>query len=124
MPIDPSGRNLMDLRFADDVVLFAQQKADISKMLQHLADCSKKYGLKINFDKTKVLTSNYLSNGDSEISVGGRAVAILDEMDSEKYLGMKLCLHSVHNTEFENRWQLAGQPSTDTRANYAASSIP
>ena len=48
--------DLLDLRFADDVALFTQQRVDIERMLRHLAECSGEYGLKINFGKTKGLT--------------------------------------------------------------------
>ena len=86
----------MDLRFADDVVLFAQSKADIRKMLLHLAVCSKKYGLTINFEKTNVLTLDALEQRQRTVNVGEHAVSILGEDKSEKYLGIKLCLGEMH----------------------------
>ena len=52
-PADP----LLNLLFADDVLLFGHSSADIRKMLGQLADEAGKYGLKINFEKTKVLAT-------------------------------------------------------------------
>ena len=54
--IEMGAEYLMNLRFADDVVLVAQNKSDIKKMLNDFSACAKPYGLNINFAKTKVLT--------------------------------------------------------------------
>ena len=43
------------MRFADDVLLVAQSKSDLAKMLTHFTERSAQYGLKLNYDKTKVL---------------------------------------------------------------------
>jgi len=96
-------RNLTDLRFADDVILVAQSKADVAKMLHHLHVCSAKFGLKINRSKTKVLTWNFESSGCREISLAGDRVAVLDQCDSEKYLGRKLAFESCMEVEIANR---------------------
>ena len=96
-------RALTNLRFADDVLLVAQSKADISKMLKHFSELAWQYGLKLNFDKTKVLTWNHLSRRSSSITVGERPVEILDEFVAEKYLGRKLSFSNLHRTELENR---------------------
>ena len=96
-------RNLTDLRFADDVILVAQSKADGAKMLHHLRICSAKFGLKINFAKTKILTWNFESNGCRSISLDGNPVAVLDQCDSEKYLGRKLAFENCGEVEIANR---------------------
>ena len=49
-------RNLTNLRFADDVILVAQSRSDIAKMLHHLQASAAKFGLKILLGKTKVMT--------------------------------------------------------------------
>ena len=61
--IDVDGRILTELRFADDVLLFSQQRSDVTKMLSHLSATARRFGLKINFSKTKVLTWNSLAQG-------------------------------------------------------------
>ena len=71
-------RELFDLLFADDVVLFAQQPSDLKKMLSHLSAEASKYGLQINFDKTKVLARNDWAAGLRSIAVGSQSVSILD----------------------------------------------
>ena len=100
--VDPSRRPLTELRFADDVIMVAQQRADIIKMLRHLGHCSGKFGLRINFAKTKVLTWNTLAAGSTSVCVDGQSVEILDEAASEKYLGRKLSFNDTHETELAN----------------------
>ena len=100
------GRNLMELRFADDVVILARQRSDVQKMLQDLAATSAKFGLRINFSKTKILTQNVWAKGGATVQVSGREVAVLDDAESEKYLGRKLCFDEVHQTELQHRLAL------------------
>ena len=94
---------LTNLRFADDVILVAQQRADIRKMLVDLQTFSRKYGLKIHLGKTKVMTWNALVCGSPFVLLGGDRVEILEETCSERYLGRKLCFSSSMETELNNR---------------------
>ena len=49
-------RTLTNLRFADDVILMAQSSKDIGMMLNTFSIKAADYGLKLNLDKTKVMT--------------------------------------------------------------------
>ena len=60
-----------NLRLADDVILVAQQRSDIRKMLIDLRQTASKYGLKIHMGKTKVMTWSALVNGSSQVSLDG-----------------------------------------------------
>ena len=70
VPIDSWDNPLTNCRFADDVLLMAQSKADIAKMIQHLQDAASKYGLKINFSKTKVLPLLSTSTVPESLRIG------------------------------------------------------
>ena len=98
----PEGR-LTNLRFADDVILVAQQRSDIRKMLLDLRQTATKYGLKIHMGKTKVMTWNALVNGSSQVALGDDFVEILDECQAERYLGRSLCFAQSQEAEFKNR---------------------
>ena len=50
------GRILTNLRFADDVVLFARNGKKLQQMLQDLSNCSKNAGLTMNMAKNQVMT--------------------------------------------------------------------
>ena len=49
--VDNIDEPMTNLRFAGDVMLVAQSKMDVAKMISHLEDTASKYGLKINYDK-------------------------------------------------------------------------
>ena len=53
--IDNIDDPLFNLRFADDVLLVAQNKNDAAKMIAHLAEEALKYGLKLHLGKTRIL---------------------------------------------------------------------
>ena len=101
--LDESGRNLTDVRFADDVILAAMSRSDIVKMLHDLSARALTYGLKINFAKTKVLTWNSLRGSCEAVFVFDQKVDVLDERTAERYLGRKLCFESSQQTELNNR---------------------
>ena len=96
-------QSLLELRFADDVVLVAQQKSDITKMLQHLSEAARKYGLEINYSKTKVLTRNDWARGLTHVQVEGHNVAVLPENEFEKYQGRKISFAGCHGQELQSR---------------------
>ena len=56
--IDDPSDPMTNLRFAEDVLLIAQSKNDICKMIANLREESKKYGLKLHMGKIKILASN------------------------------------------------------------------
>ena len=53
--INIDGEKLNHLRFADDIILFAEDGNKPEEMLNDLSTESKKVGLKINMKKTKVM---------------------------------------------------------------------
>ena len=56
--ISINGRKLTNLRFADDIVIFATSHKQLQEMLQELHKESKKVGLLLNFNKTKIMTNH------------------------------------------------------------------
>ena len=56
-------------------------------MLEHLSATAAKFGLKINYSKTKVMTHNVWASGPKTVQNGSQEVAILAEDEAEKYLG-------------------------------------
>lgn len=55
--ITVNGRRLTNLRFADDVVLFATSHKQLQQMLRELNEISKSTGLEMNFSKTQLMTN-------------------------------------------------------------------
>ena len=48
--------HLLDLRFADDILLFGESARVLGSMLDALVTCLEQMGLKLNASKTEVLT--------------------------------------------------------------------
>ena len=114
---------MTNLRFADDVLLIAQSKTDVSKMLKHFSDSASQYGLKLNYDKTKVMTWDSLKNGSSSIAVAGNRVEILGESVGEKYLGRSFLLVVATKQSYRTASPQHGQRFTCTKENYATTTI-
>ncbi|XP_052745839.1 uncharacterized protein LOC128199637 [Bicyclus anynana] len=54
-----NGNYLNHLRFADDIVIMAESPKDLEEMITTLDQESKKVGLDMNTDKTKIMTNTY-----------------------------------------------------------------
>ena len=53
-----AGRNLNNLRYADDTTLMAESKEELKSLLMKVKEESEKVGLKLNIQKTKIMASS------------------------------------------------------------------
>ena len=53
-----AGRNINNLRYADDTTLMAESEEELKSLLMNLKKESKKVGLKLNIQKTKIMASS------------------------------------------------------------------
>ena len=51
-----AGRNIDNLRYADDTTLMAESKEELKSLLMKVKEKSEKAGLKLNIQKTKIMT--------------------------------------------------------------------
>ena len=51
------GRNINNLRYADDTIIMAERKEELKSHLTKVKEESEKAGLKINIQKMKIMTS-------------------------------------------------------------------
>ena len=100
---------LTNLRFADDVMLFATSKEQIRKMMCEFKKSTEKVGLRIHPDKTKILSNQSVINSDTKkhIEVDDINIEILTRNESVKYLGKKISFHHQETTEIKNRIRAA-----------------
>ena len=56
--IQISGRNINDLRYAQDTTLMAESKEELKSLLMKVKEENEKAGLKPNLQKTKIMASN------------------------------------------------------------------
>ena len=52
-----AGRNINNLRYADDVTLMAESEEELKSLLMKVKEESEKVGLKLNSQKTKIMAS-------------------------------------------------------------------
>ena len=52
-----AGRNINNLRYADDTILMAESEEELKRLMMKVKDESEKVGLKLNFQKTKIMAS-------------------------------------------------------------------
>ena len=53
-----AGRNINNLRYADDTTLMAESEEELRSLLMNVKEESEKAGLKFNIQKTKIKASN------------------------------------------------------------------
>ena len=53
-----AGRNINNLRYADDTTLMAESEEELKRLLRKLKEESEKVGLKLNIQKTKIMVSS------------------------------------------------------------------
>ena len=85
--IDDPESPLSNLRFADDILLFANSSPDLTKMIAHLRDAAAKYGLKMHLGKTKILSNIPPEERPESLTVGTTSIEVLKEGVAERYLG-------------------------------------
>ena len=60
--IKNSGRNINNLRYADDTTLMAESEEELKSLLMKVKEESEKVGLKLNIQKTKIMTSGPITS--------------------------------------------------------------
>ena len=53
-----TGRNINNLRYADDTTLMAECEVELKSLLMKVKEGSEKVGLKLNIQKTKIIRSH------------------------------------------------------------------
>ena len=57
-----AGRNVNNLRYADDTTLNAKSKEELKSLLMKVKEESEKAGLKLNIQKMKIIASNPITS--------------------------------------------------------------
>ena len=60
--IKNDGRNINNLRYADDTTLMAESEEDLKSLLMKVKKESEKVGLKLNIQKTKIMASGPITS--------------------------------------------------------------
>ena len=57
-----SGRNINNLRYADDTTLMAESEEELKSLLMKMKEESEKVGLKLNIQRTKIMASSPITS--------------------------------------------------------------
>ena len=60
--IEIAGRNINNLRYADDTTLMAESEEELNSLLLKVKEESEKTGLKLNIQKTKIIASGPITS--------------------------------------------------------------
>ena len=57
-----AGRNINNLRYADDTIFMAKSEEELKRLLMKVKEQSEKVGLKLNIQKTKIMASGPITS--------------------------------------------------------------
>ena len=60
--INIAGRNINNLRYAEDTALRAESEEELKRLLMKMKEESEKVGLKLNIQKTKIMASGPITS--------------------------------------------------------------
>ena len=71
-----AGRNINNLRYADDTTLMAQSEEELKRLLMKVKVESEKVGLKLNTQKTKIMASGPITSWE----IDGETVGTVSDL--------------------------------------------
>ena len=88
-----AGRNISNLRYADDTTLMAESEEELKSLLMKVKEESEKAGLKLNIQKTKIMASGPITPWE----IDGETVETVSDFN---FLGSKItadgdCSHEI-----------------------------
>ena len=83
------GPNLLDLRFADDILIFAQSRVEAGNFLDAVVKQLDRVGLLLNVEKTIVIT-NETQPPQTITTTGGMILRVLPRDAGQKWMGSML----------------------------------
>ena len=98
-----AGRNINNLRYADDTTLMAESEEELKSLLMKVKEESEKVGLKFNIQNTKIMASSPISSWH----IGGETVADFI------FLGPKITVDGDCSHEIKRRLLLGRKAMTN-----------
>ena len=91
--INTAGRNINNLRYADDTTLMAESEEELKSLLMKVKEESKTAGLKLNIQKTKIMASGPITSWQ----IDGETMETLNEfiLGGSKITAGGDCSHEI-----------------------------
>ena len=96
-----AGRNINNIRYADDTTLMAESEEELKSLLMKVKEKSEKVGLKFNIRKTKIMASSPITSWQ----IDGETVETVADFI---FLGSKITADGDYNHEIK-RHSLEGK---------------
>ena len=61
-----AGRNINNLRYADDTILMAENEEELKRLLMKVKEGSEKVGLKLNIQKSEIMASGPITSWEKD----------------------------------------------------------
>ena len=115
--IKTAGRNINNLRYADDTTLMTESKEELKSLLIRVKEGS--VGLKLNIQKTKIMASGPTTSWQTE---GGKVKAVTDFI----FLGFKITADGDCSHEIKRRLLLGrkAMPNVDSMSKSRDIALP
>ena len=68
-----AGRNINNLRYADDTALMAESEAELKSLLMKVKEENEKADLKLNIQKTKIIASGPITEWQTGVEKNGNS---------------------------------------------------
>ena len=84
-----AGRNINNLRYADDTILMAESEEELKSLFMKVKEESEKVGLKLNIQKTKIMASGPITSWEideetvSDFILGGSKITVEGDYSHE-----------------------------------------
>ena len=101
-----AGRNMNNLRYADDTTLMAESEEELKKLLMKMQEESEKVGLRLNIQKTKIMASGPITSWE----IDGEKVGTVSDF---VFLGSKITADGDCNHEMKVRLFLRRKAMTN-----------
>ena len=101
-----AGRNISNLRYADDTTLMAESEEELKSLLMTLKEESEKVGLKLNIQKNKIMASSPITSWQ----IDGE---IVETMDDFIFLDSKITADGDCSHEIKRRLLLGRKVMTN-----------
>ena len=96
-----AGRNIYNLRYADDTTLMAESEEELKSLLMKVKEESEKVGLKLNIQKTKFMASSPITSWQID---GARVETVADfTLGSSKTTASGGCIHEIKRHSLEGK---------------------
>ena len=104
--INIDGRNISNLRYADDTNLMTESEEELKSLLMKVKEESEKVGLKLNIQKTKIMASGLITSW----KIDGETV---ETMSDFMFLGSKITTDGDCSHEIKRRLLLGRKVMTN-----------